>query len=109
MAHPLHEIEHRWGERFPINLPVQLSVRAVNGIDGRLKNVSLSGALIEADIALRLNSLVAIKLRLPGPPHREAFLQAHVTRRSDADVGIEWCEFAPAAVKDLLRSLAAAR
>jgi hypothetical protein len=109
VANHLHDIEHRWGERFRTDLPVQVKVRALSGIDARLKNLSLSGALIEADFVLRLHSLIEISLRLPTPSQRQAILQAHVVRKVNADVGIEWCEFAPGAVKELLRSIAPGR
>jgi hypothetical protein len=105
MAHHLHDIEHRWGERFPVDLPVQVAVRTLSGIDGRLKNLSLSGALIEADFVLRLHSVIEIRMRLPTPSQRDAILKAHVIRKINAEVGVEWCDFAPSAVKELLRSL----
>jgi hypothetical protein len=109
VANHLHAIEHRWGERFRIDLPVQVKVRALSGIDGRLKNLSLSGALIEAEFVLRLHSLIEITLPLPTPSRRQGILQAHVIRRFNADVGIEWCDFAPGAVKELLRTIAPGR
>jgi hypothetical protein len=109
VAHHLHELEHRWGERFRIDLPVQVRVRALSGIDGRLKDLSLSGALIEAEFGLRLHSLIEVSMRLPTPSQLEATLKAHVTRKFNADFGIEWCDFAPSAVKELLRTIAPGR
>jgi hypothetical protein len=106
MANQLYAFEHRWGERFPIDLSVRVTVRSLPEIEGRLKNLSLSGALIEADFVFRLNSLIEISMRLPTPLERKTTLKAHVIRKCNADVGVEWCDFGPSAVKELLRIIA---
>jgi hypothetical protein len=41
---------------------------------------------------------------LPSPATGDAVIMAHVTRKANQDVGIEWSEFAPTAVKEWLRS-----
>jgi hypothetical protein len=69
-----------------------------------MKNISLSGALMKADCDLRLNTLIEVRIELPPPSYRAAVLKAHVSRKLKEDVGIEWCDFAPNIVKDLLRS-----
>ena len=98
-----HEIDHRWGQRFCINIPVQLTVQALSGIDARLKNLSLSGALLNSSFDLRVHSLIEVTLSASNWP-RPAPVNAYVTRKRNQDVGIEWCEFAHPAVKDLLRA-----
>jgi hypothetical protein len=103
MMQHLHEIDHRWGERFREDIPVQLSVQALSGIDGRLKNLSLSGALLNACFDLRVHSLIEVTLVPPTWP-RPSPVKAYVTRKRHEDVGIEWCEFAHPAVKELLRA-----
>ena len=111
----LNELEHRWGERFQLDLPVQLAVNTVSGIDARLKNLSLSGALIEADFALRIHTVIEIKLPLPLPlplplsAQPATVVKAYVIRKFNDKVGIEWRDFAPHPIKELLRSLAAKR
>jgi hypothetical protein len=97
-------MEHRWGERVRVNISVQVSAAASAGFDGCMKNISLSGALMKADCDLRLHSLIEVRIELPPPSPRIAVLKAHVSRMLYEGVGIEWCEFAPAIVKDLLRS-----
>jgi hypothetical protein len=101
-------MEHRWGERVRVNIPVHVSAAALAGFDGCMKNLSLSGALMKADCDLRLHSLIEVHIEvhieLPPPAPRAAVLKAHVSRRLKDGIGIEWCEFAPAIVKDLLRS-----
>lgn len=101
----LNELEHRWGERFQLDLPVQLVVNSVSGIDARLKNLSLSGALIEAAFALRIHTVIEIKLPMPLSDQPATVIKAYVIRRHNEDVGIEWRDFAPHAIKELLRSL----
>jgi hypothetical protein len=105
----LNELEHRWGERFQLDLPVQLAVNTVSGIDARLKNLSLSGALIEADFALRIHTVVEIKVPLPLSEQPATVVKAYVIRNFNDKVGIEWRDFAPHAIKELLRSLVAKR
>jgi hypothetical protein len=67
-------------------------------------NLSLSGALIRANCDLRLNSLIEIRIQLPAPSECQVVLRAYVARKRDNDVGIEWCDFAATAVKELFRS-----
>jgi PilZ domain len=96
--------EHRWGERFPVNIPVRVSAATMTGVDGCMKNLSLSGALMKSDYELRLHMLIEVRIELPPPAPHAAVLMAHVSRKLQEGVGIEWCEFAPRIVKDLLRS-----
>jgi hypothetical protein len=104
MTQPRNEMEHRWGERIPMDVPVQVSADQVAGIQGRMRNLSLSGALLKIGADLRLHALIEVSVELPQPSQSAAILLAHVSRKREEDVGIEWCEFAPIAVKDLLRS-----
>jgi hypothetical protein len=52
----------------------------------------------------RLNTLIEIIISLPLLAEGRAKVKAHVTRKLNEGVAIEWCEFAPLAVKELLRS-----
>jgi len=69
-----------------------------------MKNVSLSGALMRSDCDLRLHALIEVRIELPAPLRRAAVVKAFVSRKLQEGVGIEWCEFAPNIVRDLLRS-----
>jgi hypothetical protein len=73
-------MEQRWGERLLVNVPVRVSAHAFSSRDGRLTDLSVSGAHLEADI-----------------------VYGYVARKYRDGFGIEWCEFAPAAVEELLR------
>ncbi len=59
---------------------------------------------MRADCDLRLRSIIEIRIELPPPSPRIGVVKAHVSRTLKEGVGIEWCDFAPAVVKDLLRS-----
>ena len=104
MAHRWHGKESRWGDRVNVNIPVQVSADALAGADGCMKNLSLSGALMNADVDLRLNSLIEVSIKMPSPSQRAEVITAYVSRKVGDGVGVEWGEFAPSVVKDLLRS-----
>jgi hypothetical protein len=71
--------------------------------------MSLSGALMESDCDLRLYTFIEVSIALPPPSWRTAVIEAHVSRKLDEGVGIEWCEFAPSIIKDLVRSASGSR
>ena len=96
-----HGKESRWGDRVRVNIPVQVSANALSA-DGYLENLSLSGALVKADVELRLHALIKVSIQMPS--QRSAAITAYVSRKAKEGVGVEWCEFAPSIVKDLLRS-----
>ena len=104
MAHSQNGLEHRWGERVRVNLPVHVSASALAEVDGCMKNLSLSGAFMKADCELRLHTLIAVRIELSPPSSRAAVLDAYVSRKLKQGFGIEWCEFAPNIIKDLLQS-----
>src|SRR5476651_2062286 len=95
--------EHRWGQRTAVDIPVEVATHASPAFHGRLKNLSLSGALLEADHELRLHAHVEVNIRLPERRHNAIRIMASVTRLLKGAAGIEWREFAPDAIKDLLR------
>jgi hypothetical protein len=94
----------RWGQRIPVDIPVQVAAQASPVIRGHLKNLSLSGAFMEADHELRLHAYIEITIKLPETGRSAMRVMARVTRKYNDAVGVEWCEFAPSTVKDLLRS-----
>jgi hypothetical protein len=104
MGHRYHGNESRWGDRVNVNIPVQVSADALAGVDGCMKNLSLSGALVKADVDLGLHSLIEVSIKMPSTSRHAEALTAYVSRKVKEGVGIEWCEFAPSVVKDLLRS-----
>jgi hypothetical protein len=78
---------------------------------GRVVNLSLSGAMIVPQFDLRIRSRIEIYFDSPfRPKHRQlSLISAYVARPAAAGVGLEWCEFAPVEVMQLLRDLDASR
>jgi hypothetical protein len=100
-------MEHRWGERVGVDIPVRITAHHFSVRPGRLANLSVSGAFIKAAFELRLLSRVQIAIELPHRAKHEApTVAAYVARKFKDGIGIEWCEFAPAAISRLLQSFA---
>jgi hypothetical protein len=96
-------MEQRWGERLSVRVPVRVSHHAFTMREGQLTNLSVSGAHLTVDLELRRGSRVEVTLVLPSrSKHLAPALQAFVTRKGRYDFGIEWCQFAPVAVRELL-------
>jgi len=99
-------MEHRWGERVGVDLPVRIAAHPFSVKHGRLINLSVSGASIKSDCELRPLSRIQVVLEIPHTPRSEApSVAAYVTRTAKNEIGIEWCEFAPPLVSKLLSSL----
>jgi hypothetical protein len=103
-------MEHRWGARVAVDFPVRVKALRFSVNDARLADLSVSGARIEAKIEARLLSCVQIAIVLPRWPGRASpLIEAYVARNYEDGFGIEWCEFAPRIVSELLRGEAIAR
>jgi PilZ domain len=109
MSYRPNGLEHRWGARARVNIPVRVEATASPVGDGCMKNLSLSGAFMKSDRDLRLHTLIEVSIALPPPFSCTALIKAHVVRKMAEGVGIEWSEFAPNIIKDLVRSSIAAQ
>jgi hypothetical protein len=89
----------RWGQRIAVDIPVQVAAH-----HGHLKNLSLSGAIMETDHELRLHAYIEVNIKLPETDRSPIRVMARVMRKLEDAVCVEWCDFAPSTVKDLLRS-----
>jgi hypothetical protein len=99
-------MEHRWGHRVGVDLPVRITGNPFSVRAGRLVNLSVSGAFIETDAESRRLSRVSIVIANPSMARYEApTLAAYVARKLGTGLGIEWCEFAPIEVTRMLQSL----
>ena len=75
---------------------------------GRLRNISLSGGFIETGSDARLLSRVHVAIEVPRRPGKDALVvPAYVARRTADGIGVEWCDFAPRAVAELIKDVAA--
>jgi hypothetical protein len=97
-------MEHRWGARISVHMPIRLRPMhsPLEGI-GRMTDLSLSGGFI-ADFDIR--RLARIQVVFDSPLRlRPEMLPAFVARVSEQGIGIEWCEFAPRPVRELLQAV----
>ena len=99
-------MEHRWGERFPVDIAVRLAPRPYTLSAARLTDLSVSGGWIRTSLDLRRLARVQVALVLPQRfTHATPIVNAFVVRRSREGIGVEWCEFAPRAVIEVLRAM----
>ena len=59
---------------------------------------------MKSDCDLALHSLIEVSIALPPPSPHTAVIRAHVSRKFKEGVGIEWHEFAPNIIKELVRT-----
>lgn len=96
-------MEHRWGERVPVRQTVQLACGASPPVAGVLENVSSSGAFVHTQGRGPPRGPVDVILQQGGlGGSRFVRLPAYVVREAENGVGIEWCEFAPRAIRELI-------
>ena len=96
-------MEHRLGTRVPTFLPVRVVPARAALVFGRMLNASLSGAYIETAATLPLLARIDVvcgpacpdRAHCPGVP-------ACVTRVGRKGVGVEWLEFAPEMIRQLV-------
>ena len=102
-------MEHRWGERVPVAMPIRLCCSHPPWTrNAQLSNLSVSGALITTGCSVRLLSRVQVILDSPLRPRHDAPVVAgYVARKYTGGIGIEWCEFAPPDVTALLQAIGA--
>ena len=96
-------MEHRWGERVAVRHAVELASSFSPPVAGSLENVSSSGAFVRTAGRGPPRGPVDVVLRYgdSGRRHSER-VPAYVVRETARGVGIEWCEFAPRAVRELM-------
>src|SRR5262249_18009979 len=87
-------MEHRWGKRFPVRAAVRLHCAKWDAA-GYLKDASLSGAFIHT--RLLVAPWLQVELELLG-----IRIEAYVVRTAADGLGIEWTEFAPPVIRELL-------
>ena len=96
-------MERRWAKRVDVDLPVRLELRDGRHESGRMRNASISGALIECAVELPVFTPLAVfitegRIRLPEPVR----LAARVVRSEHPCVGVEWRDLASQELVDLL-------
>jgi hypothetical protein len=97
--------ERRWGPRIQVDLPVRLTLAQGRSETGRMRNLSMSGALIECPAELPAFTTLRVEI-LPGAQVLPATIElgARVVRAEHPCLGIEWRDFQPQALADLIRA-----
>jgi hypothetical protein len=85
-------MEHRWGQRMPCRARVQISGGTGLGGEGRVRDISSSGAFIETALHLPLYARVNLMVLGNESATREIEITASVMRVARDGVGVEWCE-----------------
>ena len=96
-------MEHRLGTRISTSLPVRIVRARAPLAFGSMLNASSSGAFIETSAMLPLLARIDVVCG-PTCPDRAHCpgMSAYVTRVGRNGVGIEWFEFAPAMIRQLV-------
>ena len=96
-------MEHRWGQRVTLEIPVTLAVAGRTLGRGVLRNASISGALIETALELPVFSNLVVSLPSHGESApRSADLHACLVRRAPAGFAVEWRDMACPSIVALL-------
>jgi hypothetical protein len=85
-------MEHRWGERRPIDFAVRFVMMPATVGTGHIVNISSTGAFMRTQITLRLLSLLYLQ-PMESPEDENKLVGATVVRRDATGVGLEWCEY----------------
>jgi hypothetical protein len=100
-------MEHRWGERMALELPVRLDARPGMLALGQTRDVSLSGAYVKT--IARFPPLSGLYVELEGACRGDAELcriPAYIVRVDEDGVAVEWREYAPSVIRRLLNEAA---
>lgn len=97
----MHAMEHRWGYRHEVIQSVRIAAHGGVMGRGRIRDVSTSGAFVEASLPLKLFTRVRIQFNsaLNG---RLTVIEGQVVRKDVTGYGVEWRELAPEAVASLV-------
>jgi hypothetical protein len=96
-------MEHRWGQRIAVDFPIRWGIQPFLPRRGRLTNLSLSGGFLHTAVALRVLAQIQIVIDFSLRPRHDApVIAAYVTRLNEEGFGIEWCEFAPRTIIEIL-------
>jgi len=86
-------MEHRWGRRHTMDVPVRFVALPATIGTGRVINMSVTGAYMETTVPLRRLSVLFLEPSVvPGPNGRVRRLAASVVRHDARGVGLEWCD-----------------
>jgi hypothetical protein len=99
-------MEHRCGNRRTAT--AQVLIKRPDGISAtaQLRNISASGALLQTHLPAPLHAIVAVGFAgrvLERAPRQ--WITAHIVRQLDDGMAVEWTEFSPDVVRQVLVAL----
>jgi hypothetical protein len=111
-SHPDHnssrskdDSERRWGARVEVDFPVRLELARGRSAPGRMRNASISGALIECALELATFTQLRVEILVAAEGVPEPIqLPARVVRAEHPRLGVEWRDVAPPTYAILLRA-----
>jgi hypothetical protein len=97
-------MEHRLGTRHAIDLEVYLRTwGSTVSARGRLKDLSVSGALVATQLPCRLLLHIAVQIVPVGQTRRNSLpAEGLIVRLSEEGIGIEWDELEPQLLSQLI-------
>jgi hypothetical protein len=102
-------MEHRCGTRSSINHTVRVSIDRRPSFIARLRDVSASGAFLIMPSGAPYFAEVRVTLRVRCNSRVEqAVLEGLAVRNATNGIGVEWLEFAPRCIRNLMQGLAVA-
>lgn len=81
-------MEHRWGNRFDVEVPAELWTADGLAASGTVRAASLSGALVETDLKPPVLSRLSLKPRAGAA----GWLEACVVRVDERTIAVEWLD-----------------
>jgi hypothetical protein len=81
-------MEHRWGNRFEVDVPAELWTADGMAASGTVRAASLSGALVETELKPPVLSRVSLKPRADA----SGWLEACVVRVDERAIAVEWLD-----------------
>lgn len=101
-------IEHRWGNRTRVDIPVKLIGSSRSFAAGQLKDISTSGAYIETRFTQPLlESVTLILLGARNGQWHPRAVRGYIVRQCEGAIGLGWWDMAPEPVEQLLALRAA--
>jgi hypothetical protein len=99
-------MDHRWGHRIELDIPIRVMHPVMLRCgSGRLSNISLGGALITSSLDSNVGARIQVSIPMDTDgTSGESVIDAYLVRKSDTAFAIEWAEFAPTTVIDLVRA-----
>jgi hypothetical protein len=100
-------MEHRWGTRLSVILPVRLRCLQLRDTGcrclGCLENVSVSGALIKTELGICPSAHIAVEALTPALGLQTHELPACIVRGGSGEMAVEWLDLASTGVLAVLR------